>query len=65
MPGMDGFELQHRLADSPHKIPIIFITAHGDEEAPQRLLAAGAVDYLRKPFGEDTLLNAVKAVLQK
>jgi FixJ family two-component response regulator len=65
MPGMDGFELQRRLEASQYEIPVIFITAHGDEELRQRALLAGAVDYLLKPFSEEALLNAVHAALKK
>src|ERR1700719_1087131 len=65
MPGMDGFELQRRLEASQYEIPVIFITAHGDEELRGRALIAGAVDYLLKPFSEEALLNAVQAALKK
>jgi FixJ family two-component response regulator len=65
MPGMDGFELQRRLEANQYEIPVIFITAHGDEEMRRRALLAGAVDYLLKPFTEEALLNAVQAALTK
>jgi FixJ family two-component response regulator len=65
MPGMDGFELQRRLEASQYEIPVIFITAHGDEELRRRALIAGAVDYLLKPFSEEALLNAVQTALKK
>jgi FixJ family two-component response regulator len=65
MPGMDGFELQRRLEAGQYEIPVIFITAHGDEDLRQRALIAGAVDYLLKPFSEEELLNAVQAALKK
>jgi FixJ family two-component response regulator len=64
MPGMNGLELQRRLATSDRKIPIIFITAHGDEEVRSRALNGGAVDYLLKPFSEEALLNAIDAALK-
>jgi CheY-like chemotaxis protein len=63
MPGMSGLELQRQLAAAGSRIPIIFITAHGDEEARAQALAAGAVDFLRKPFSEEALLGAVQATL--
>jgi FixJ family two-component response regulator len=63
MPGMNGFELQRRLAVSHCEIPMIFITAHGDEIAHSQALKAGAVDYLLKPFTEETLLTAIQAAL--
>ena len=65
MPGMDGFELQRRLSAGQHNIPVIFITARGDEEARQLALSAGAVDYLMKPLSEEALLNAVQRALKK
>jgi FixJ family two-component response regulator len=64
MPGMNGLELQRQLAASYCKIPVIFITAHGDEEVRSRALNGGAVDYLLKPFSEEALLNAIDAALK-
>ena len=63
MPGMSGPELQRKLIASRHAIPIVFITAHGDEAVRARVLGDGAVDCLLKPFNEDALLNAVHAAL--
>jgi len=64
MPGMGGLELQQRLAGEGHRIPIIILTAHGDEEARPRALGAGAVAFLRKPFDAEALLSAVGAALR-
>mgnify|MGYP003576243489 FL=1 len=64
MPGMNGLELQRRLAVSHMSIPVIFITAHGDEEARVRALNGGAVEYLLKPFSEDALLKAIDMALK-
>jgi FixJ family two-component response regulator len=64
MPGMNGLELQRRLAASHMSIPVIFITAHGDEETRVRALNGGAVEYLLKPFSEEALLNAIDAALK-
>jgi FixJ family two-component response regulator len=63
MPGMSGMDLQRELAVRHQPIPIVFITAHGDVEDRHRVLDEGAVDCLVKPFGEDTLLRAVRAAL--
>jgi FixJ family two-component response regulator len=63
MPGMNGLELQRRLLVSRREIPVIFITAHGDEESRSRALRDGAFAYLIKPFSEDALLNAVYSAL--
>jgi FixJ family two-component response regulator len=63
MPGVNGLELQELLAAAKYKIPIIFITAHvSDPEARSRALQSGAVDFLSKPFSEETLLKDVYAV---
>jgi FixJ family two-component response regulator len=63
MPGMSGLELQRQLAAANYSMPIIFITAHGDEEARARALRAGAVAFLDKPFSDEVLLRAVQAAL--
>ena len=64
MPGMNGYDLQRQLVAGHCEIPIIFITAHGDEEARSRAVNGGAVDYLLKPFSEEALLNAIDAALK-
>jgi FixJ family two-component response regulator len=63
MPGMGGLELQRRLVSSHPQMPVIFISAHGDEELRSRALRGAAVDYLLKPFSEEALLNAVQTAL--
>ena len=63
MPGMSGLELQAKLSSEQLRIPIIFITAHGDERIRIQALRAGAVDFLIKPFGKDALLSSVRAAL--
>lgn len=65
MPGMSGLELQRHLAASGARVPIVFLTAHGDQEARDRALREGAVDVLLKPFGEKELLDAVQAALSR
>jgi len=64
MPGMSGIELQRELARQGKKIPIVFITAHGDEKICQRLRRKGSVECLLKPFTDTTLLNALNGVLK-
>ena len=64
MPGMSGLELQRRLVADGSRVPIIFVTAHADEEARAQAVSTGAVAYLRKPFNEDLLLRAVESALQ-
>lgn len=63
MPGMSGLELQSKLNQDHHKIPIIFITAQGDEKMRMQALRAGAVEFLTKPFQDDALLESVRAAL--
>src|SRR5689334_3025715 len=64
MEGMSGLELQARLNAEHCRIPIIFITAHGDEKMRMRALRAGAVEFLAKPFDDEALLESVRAALE-
>ena len=63
MPGMSGPDLQRELARRRQQIPIIFITAHGDEAMRQHVLLQGAVACLLKPFTDTALLQALNAAL--
>jgi FixJ family two-component response regulator len=63
MPGMSGLDLQRQLIAIDRQIPIIFITSHADDDARARALEAGAVDFLYKPFREETLLEAIDSAL--
>jgi FixJ family two-component response regulator len=64
MPGMSGLELQAELNAEGCRIPIIFITAHGDEKMRMQALRAGAVEFLAKPFDDQALLDSLRAALQ-
>jgi FixJ family two-component response regulator len=64
MPRMNGLDLQRELTLRRHEIPIVFITAHGDETTRPRLLKEGAVECLLKPFSEKALLDAVDVALR-
>jgi FixJ family two-component response regulator len=64
MPGMSGLELQARLNAERHRIPIVFVTAHGDESMKMQALRAGAVEFLAKPFNEEVLLDCVRAAME-
>jgi FixJ family two-component response regulator len=64
MPGMSGLELQARLSAEQIEVPIIFITAHGDERIRTQALRAGAADFLAKPFDDEMLLRSVRAALE-
>ena len=60
MPGMDGLELQRRVRLVRPELPIIFITAHHDDQIERRALAEGAAFFIRKPFDAEELLRATR-----
>src|SRR5580700_6347475 len=64
MPGMSGLELQAKLNAARYRIPIIFITAHGDTKMRLQAMRAGAVEFLAKPFDDEVLLGNVRAALE-
>ncbi len=59
LPGISGVEFQERLRKSETKIPVIFMTAHGDIPMVRKVMKAGAVEFLTKPFQKEELLDAV------
>jgi FixJ family two-component response regulator len=61
--GLSGFELHDELVASGARIPVVFITAHDDPMTRERARRAGAVDYLRKPFDEESLIGAVRRAI--
>jgi FixJ family two-component response regulator len=63
MPGISGPELQRRLAAENIHTPIIFITAHGDQEVSAEVLSTGAAAFLRKPFSQESILTALRSAL--
>jgi FixJ family two-component response regulator len=63
MPGMSGLELQSKLNAERYRIPIIFITAHGDERLRMQALRGGAAEFLTKPFDDEKLIDSVRAAL--
>jgi FixJ family two-component response regulator len=65
LPGSSGLELQAQLGDRGIRIPIIFITGHGDVPTSVRAMKAGALDFLPKPFREQELLDAVGDALRR
>jgi FixJ family two-component response regulator len=65
MPRLSGFDLQAELAKSNIRIPIIFLTGHGDVSTSVRAMKAGAIDFLTKPFHEQEMLDAVTAALER
>jgi FixJ family two-component response regulator len=64
MPGMSGLELQAKLKAERCRIPIIFISAHGDAEMRIHAMREGAVEFLSKPFDDAVLLEIVHAALE-
>jgi FixJ family two-component response regulator len=65
LPGLSGLDFQARLTDADVRIPIVFITGHGDIPMSVRAMKAGAVDFLTKPFRDQDLLDAVAAAIQR
>src|ERR1700732_2312345 len=65
MPGMSGLELQAKLKAERCRIPIIFISAHGDAEMRIHAMREGAVEFLNKPFDDAVLLEIVHAALEE
>jgi len=65
MPGLNGLELQKRVAVEHPDVPIIFITGHGDVPKTVQAMKAGAVEFLTKPFNDDVLLGAIRKALQR
>jgi FixJ family two-component response regulator len=63
LPGVSGLELQNHLDREQIRIPIIFVTGHGDIPMSVRAMKAGAVDFLSKPFRDQDLLDAVARAL--
>jgi FixJ family two-component response regulator len=62
LPGLDGLELQNRIADRP-EVPVIFLTFQRDIRLSVRAMKAGAVDYLTKPLNDDAVLNAIESAV--
>jgi FixJ family two-component response regulator len=65
LPGLSGLDFQAKLASAKITIPIIFITAHGDIPMSVQAMKAGAVEFLPKPFRDQSLLDAVQVALER
>jgi FixJ family two-component response regulator len=65
LPGVDGLELQRKLTDAGVRIPIIFITGHGDIPMTVKAIKSGAVEFLTKPFIDQDLLNAIQQAFDR
>jgi len=64
MPGMSGLDLQEHLVEAGVKLPLIFITGHGDVPMAVRALKAGAFDFIEKPFNDQVILDRVQAAIE-
>jgi len=65
LPGLNGLDLQKRVAVERPAMPIIFITGYGDVPTTVRAMKAGAVEFLTKPFSDDALLNAIRQAVER
>jgi FixJ family two-component response regulator len=65
MPGLNGLEVQERLARNGNPLPVIFITAHDDAVPRERALAAGAVAFVRKPFNDELFIKTLHEALKR
>jgi len=65
MPGLSGLDLQRELATAGIRIPVIFITGHGDIPMSVRAMKAGAVEFLTKPFRDQDLLDAISQAIER
>lgn len=65
MPGMSGIELQEHLGERGLRIPIVFITGHGDIPTSVRAIKRGAVDFLEKPFSREDLIGRIEEALEQ
>jgi len=65
MPGLSGLDLQRELASAGIRIPVIFITGHGDIPMSVRAMKAGAVEFLTKPFRDQDLLDAITQAIER
>src|SRR3979490_1625397 len=65
LPGVNGLDFQRDLADKGFRIPIIFITGHGDIPMTVKAMKSGAVEFLTKPFRDQDLLDAIHQALDR
>jgi len=65
LPGLNGLELQERIAADRRDMPIIFITGHGDVPMSVQAMKAGAVEFLTKPFGDGVMLGAIRNAIER
>jgi FixJ family two-component response regulator len=64
LPDMDGLELQRKLVALGCRLPIVFVTAHGDDAIRDQAVSQGAAGFLKKPVNRDKLLESIHSALQ-
>ena len=65
LPGMSGLTFRRELAEAGVALPVIFITGHGDVAMSVRAMKGGAIEFLSKPFGDQVLLDAIQAAIER
>jgi FixJ family two-component response regulator len=65
LPGLSGFDLQRKLIEADIRVPIIFITGHGDIPMSVRAMKCGAIEFLTKPFRDQDLLDAIQLAIER
>src|ERR1700716_488545 len=65
LPGVNGLDFQHQLVDAGIRIPVIFITGHGDIPMTVKAMKSGAIEFLTKPFRDQDLLDAIHQGLDR
>src|ERR1700682_5610838 len=65
LPGVNGLDFQHQLVDAGIRIPVIFITGHGDIPMTAKAMKSGAVEFLTKPFRYQDLLDAIQVAIER
>src|ERR1700726_3274821 len=65
LPGLSGLDLQRELAEAGVHLPIIFVTGHGDIPMSVQAMKAGAVEFLTKPFRDQSLLDAIRQAIER
>ena len=65
LPGLSGLDLQRQLSESGNRIPVIFMTGHGNIPMSVRAMKAGAVEFLTKPFRDKDLLDAIQMAIER
>ncbi len=65
LPGINGLELQDKLARADNRVPIVFVTAQGTQATREEAMRHGAAGFLSKPFRRDDLVKLVRAAIQR